>query len=303
MTVAKDMNTAVLSRAESLPDEQKLQAEFALAAFSTIKAKDVAYISVPITSGKRLYDYMSANGFATVEEAKADHDAFFRAVVAPNLAAGVAAGNVWSEKMDGAVVAPAEFEKRLRSQEDFNWGQDAFMSMWIPLIAEKITLMVMVDGWEYSNGSGEEYLQAALMQMGRAARSDIEIKDEHGKTLTLDQGIGRMADAFKDLTRRGIEARNMAETLALLLEAEHRYYIEKRFNHAAKNHGGYVHATTELAYNHEKVKAIRKELLPILQKNYPDIQPTLLRLPSSQYSPVNNIFPDKRKKTPALVAA
>jgi hypothetical protein len=280
------------SRTGYLTAEHKLQAQFALAAFATLKAKKIAYISVPITSGKRLYDYMAANGFKTPEEAKTDPDAFFKHVVAPNLAAGVQASNDWAAKMDGAVVAPAEFEKRLRSQNAITWGQDAFMSMWIPMIDEKITDMVMVDGWEYSNGSGEEYMQAALMQMGRGRRGNITVYDDDGRVMTLDRGIGLLVDAFKDVHSRGMRPRNMAETVAMLLEAEHRYNFERSFRRSAEPDNKTAAQDAVPSYDRTKLKAARKELYAIFAQHYPDILPVLEKTSSFNYSPINALFRD-----------
>lgn len=268
--------TTVVRRTEGLPPEQKMQIEFALAAFDTLKSQKIAYISVPITSGQRLYDYMAEKGFATQDDAKKDEDAFFDNVVAPNLAAGVEASNRWRIQLHGAVIAPVEFEKKLREQKLINWGQDAFMGMWVPLIEKKVTHMVMLDGWEYSNGSGEEYLQAVIMQMGFASRTNIRITDVEGKALALDDGIGMIADAFTHLHSRGLKSRNMAETLGILLEAEIRY---------SRKSGGRL-----LAYDEAKVDAIREKVDGIFAKHYPDIRPTLRKAPSAGFSPINSLF-------------
>lgn len=300
----------VTRRTDDLPDAHKLQAQFALAAFATIKTKKLAYISIPITSGRRLYDYMEQNGFTTAAEAKADHAAFFKNVVSPNFDAGLSASNTWAEKLDGAVIAPVEFEKHLRTHDHIDWGQDDFMGMWIPLIDQKITQMVMIDGWEFSNGSGEEYLQAALMQMGRAKRSDIEITDVRGKPLPLDAGIKLLADGFIELTEKGIKARNMAETLALVLEAEDRFHRERMTGRPAEPAGTPVRKGPKpsvLAYSHEDVAEIRDSVRGILERDYPDILPTLKKISSYDFSPVNKLFNDGKaapKKTalPALAA-
>lgn len=283
----KNHFTRARKRTEDLPPEHKLQAQFALAAFSTLKAREIAYISIPITSGKRLYDYMDKQGFKTQDEAKADHDAFFKHVVEPNLADGVKTSNAWAEKIDGTVVAPAEFEKKLRGQNAITWGQDAFMGMWIPLIEEKITHMVMVDGWEYSNGSGEEYLQAVLMQLGCGKRDNIKILDNDGQTLPLDKGITLLAHAFMDVHGRGLKPHNMAETLAILLEAEERHASSgKKRGHLP-------------AYDRKEILAVGKQLRDIFSQHYQDIMPVLEKTDSRDFSPINALF-RRTKKAPTM---
>lgn len=288
-----DAAPRVIRRTEGLPPEQKMQIEFALAAFDTLKAQKIAYISIPITSGRRLYDYMAVKGFKTQDEAKQDEEAFFDNVVAPNLAAGLEASNHWRSKLGGAVIAPVEFEKKLREQKMINWGQDAFMGMWVPLIEKKVTHMVMVDGWQFSNGSGEEYLQAVIMQMGYTSRSNIRIIDVDGRPLSLDKGIGLIADAFTHLHDRGLKSRNMAETLGILLEAEIRYSLKK---------GGRLPA-----YDHTKVDALREKVDSIFAKHYPDVRPTMRKAPSTGFSPINALFrhaaaaPERQKTQLAVV--
>lgn len=295
------MNRKVLPRTNDLPNEHKLQAQFALAAFSTLKAENIAYISVPITSGQRLYDYMEAKGFKTADEAKADHDAFFKNVVEPNLAQGVKGSDEWVHKLDGAVIAPAEFEKRLRIQKAINWGQDAFMGMWVPLIDEKVTHMVMLDGWQYSNGSGEEYLQAVLMQMGRRPRSNIDIVDAKGREIPLSEGIRLVAEAFIDLTARGLKPRNMAETIGILLEAEHRFAIEQKTGSVIEpqpTSPGSIAKHTEFnvpAYDRAEMEKCAKEVRDILSRDYPDILPALHKTSSYDFSPINALFREVAK--------
>lgn len=296
MTKPKD---AILERTQDLPDEHKLQAQFALAAFATIKAKNVSYISVPITSGPRLYDYMTKYGFTTPEEAKADHDLFFREVVEPNLDQGVEGSHYWVEKLHGTVIAPAEFEGRLRRQWGvIDWGQDDFMGMWVPMIDEKVTNMVMLNGWEYSNGSGEEYLQAVLMQMGRRPRGDITIMDgEEGRPIHLDEGVALMANAFKDVLARGIKPDNMAQTLGILLKAEERFYEEKTTGKVAEPpatspnaHEPGKTAPTLPDYDHEKIRAIAKEVEPLIRKHFPGVMAKLEATSTYDYSPINAVF-------------
>ncbi len=292
-------------RTDNLPQEHQIQAHFALAAFATLKAKAVGYVSVPITSGKRLYDYMEEKGYTHQDQAKKDHDAFFKHVVTPNLEAGIQASETWTRKLDGIILAPAEFEKRLRGENIANWGQDDFMGMWIRLINEKVTHMILVDGWEYSNGSGEEYLQAALMQMGRGERSDIAIIDAEGKEITPDKGIALLGKAFISLNSKGMRPRNMAETLAILLETEQRYDFERSFGRSAEPGGEKAGKYQDLPkYDRKEILAIGAEVREILAKNYQDIMPVLKSTSSHDFTPMNALFRGGvKQKTPAPLRA
>ena len=297
----------IFERTNGLPPEQKLQAQFALAAFATIKARNVTYVSVPITSGPQLYAFMDQHGFKTQDEAKKDRPVFLREVIEPNMARGVAGAQRWAEKPATAVIAPAEFDGALYRAwgAGVHWGPNDFMGMWVPLIDEKVTNMAMLKGWEYSNGCGEEYLTAVLMQMGRRPRSNITIVDgEEGQTIPLDKGISLMAGAFKDILSRGIRPRNMAETLGILLEAEDRFYWEKTTGYVLEPPAVSPGAqpprkvqSTVPDWSHDRVRAVAAEIMPLLNQYFPDILPKLKITSSYDFSPLNAIFAAPVAKT------
>jgi len=206
----------VAKRDATISEERMLQIKSALAAFGSIKAKRIVYISSPITSGKRLYDYMDAHGYRTIEEAKNDWDQFFRSVMLPNIEEGAKTSTLLAGQIDGVVIAPTSFE----NQKVRTWGQNEFMSMWLSVIEEKVTEIVMLDGWQYSNGSSEEYLWAVLMQHGLTSRTNIEIVDAKGDKITLEQGREYLSDALVDMQRRGIKATVTEEVLSILSNLE-----------------------------------------------------------------------------------
>jgi hypothetical protein len=305
-----DQLREIFERTVDLPPEQRLQAQFALAAFATIKARKVTYVSVPITSGPQLYSFMDKHGFKTQDEAKKDRPMFLAEVIEPNMARGVAGAQRWAEKDGTAVIAPAEFDGALYRAwgAGVHWGANDFMGMWVPLIDEKVTNMAMLKGWEYSNGCGEEYLSAVLMQMGRRPRNDITIVDgESEKPIGLDEGISLIAGAFKDIMSRGIRPRNMAETLGILLEAEDRFYWEKMtgtvLEPAAVSPGAIKARMTKPTmpdYDHEKVRKVAAEIVPMLNQYFPDILDKLKKTSSYDFSPLNSIFKEPTPK-PAVV--
>jgi hypothetical protein len=205
---------------ESLISEgSKLQVQCVLNAFETVKAKEIVYVSSPITSGKRLYEYMDAFGFQTAEEARRDRDLFLHHVMLTNIAEGERTSNALALQIEGVVIAPTSFENQMVK----SWGYPEFMSLWLSLIEKKVTKMVLLDGWHYSNGSSEEFMWAVLMQMGFLSRSDIEIVDMRGNILTLDQGISLLLSAWHDLRARGMTPQVTTKVLQTLLDAEEHY--------------------------------------------------------------------------------
>lgn len=176
-------------------------------AYDSVMGSSITYVSTPITSGAILYEAMDAAGVTSVEELKRDA-AHFRAVVMdPNIAAADAVARRMAE-LGGAVIAPAAFEAR-----SLGWSQDDYMGLWLDVIERRATRLAMVDGWHYSNGGAEEYLQALLMQGDRRDRTDIAIVDARGSVLDHLAGIRLLADAVADLLGRGFEPTVLARTL------------------------------------------------------------------------------------------
>lgn len=297
MTPDSAAPNAVPQRTDSLPDDHKLQVQFALGAFGCVMADKIVYVSVPVTSGKRLYEYMDKNGFKTPEEAKKDRKAFFDNVISANIEEGVNLSKAWAKKTAGAVIAPAEFEK-CRGLKGAKWGQDAFMGMWLGVIDDKVTTMVMTDGWQYSDGAGEEYLQAVLMKMGRRARNDVEILDAQGNEVTLEKGVQLLWDAFEDLRARGLKPRNMAQTLACLISAELRYSVEQDYGQSAEpTRESYAVYPNMAAYDRAPIAAIARKMRQVLADEYPDIRETVRTHTSFEFSPINALF-RKQEKLP-----
>jgi len=183
-------------------------------------------------------------------------------VILPNVETSERVAGILSQRIDGVVIAPTAFENGTHSKKMPLWGQSEFMSMWLSLIDQKITNLVMLDGWQYSNGSSEEYLLAVVMQMGFAARSDIQIADEQGDLLNLDQGVKLLFEAFTDVHCRGLKPKNMAETLAALLEAEQCYFEQC----IADPTRAYLPV-----YDRTEIKTIADEFQVICQRDYPEI--------------------------------
>lgn len=146
----------------------------------------LAYVSMPITSGKRFFDVLSANGVKSAEElaAKCGKDALYEQVIKPNIAEGVAyADKLGLEKRDLLFIAPSVFEAK-----KWRWSQDAYMAMWYRVIGEMAGHHYMMPGWEYSTGGVKEVLFSLFMQWNVVGRDRRRINDDYG-TLTDAVGI------------------------------------------------------------------------------------------------------------------
>lgn len=209
--------TPLVQKHEVCLDQEKLfQVQCALAAFRTLKADQIWYVSSPITSGKRLYDFMDAFHYTTLEEARVHKDAFKAQVILPNIEEAESTGTHLLERISGVVVSPTSFEGQFYKQIASQWSEHAFMALWLNFIEMKVDHILMLDGWEYSNGASEEFLLAIMMQCHLCARNNIEIFDARYHSLSLDQGISLLEKSTQEILNRNLSCPILCDILYYL---------------------------------------------------------------------------------------
>lgn len=147
----------------------------------------LAYVSMPITSGKRYFDVLTAHGVKSQDElaAKAGKGALYDLVIRPNVEEGVAyADRLGMAQKDLLFIAPSVFEAK-----KWRWSQDAYMSMWYRVLGEMVGNHFMMDGWEYSTGGVKEVLFSLFMQWDVFGREGRRIWDNDFATLFAAVGI------------------------------------------------------------------------------------------------------------------
>lgn len=147
----------------------------------------LAYVSMPITSGKRYFDVLSAHGVKSQGElaAKLGKGALYELVIRPNVEEGVAyADRLGLQQRDLLFIAPSVFEAK-----KWRWSQDAYMSMWYRVLGEMVGNHFMMDGWEYSTGGVKEVLFSLFMQWDVFGREGRRIHDDDFGTLYDAVGI------------------------------------------------------------------------------------------------------------------
>lgn len=121
----------------------------------------VAYVGMPITTGKRFYDVLTQEGVQTREElaAKLGPDALWELVIKPNIAEGIAFADELGQREDLLFIAPSVFEAK-----KWRWSQDAYMSLWYRVIGEVAGSHRVIYGWEYTDGGLKEVFFSMLLQ-------------------------------------------------------------------------------------------------------------------------------------------
>lgn len=252
-------------------------------AYDSVLCADFTYVSTPITSGAILYEAMTAAGVSTLEELRKDSDLFYQKVILHNLAAADSVAQTMLS-FGGAVIAPAAFEARA-----LGWDQDAYMGLWLDTIERKATRLALVDGWEYSNGGAEEYLQALLMQAGRRDRNNIEIVDARGEVLSHKRGIELLAAAIAELLDRNFKPTVLAQVL-------HRAIKLHGF---VRDEGQYGHLADECGRNQFSIAGAYFDAMP----SYDDYRDTVQGTRSVQSAILSLLPPEEQQSSCSLAMA
>ena len=215
-----------------LPEDRKDLVDLVLGAFRSIRGP-VAYVSMPITSGKLLYDVLEKKGVTSLAElAQVDKPAIYDDIIKPNVDMGIAAADKITTTLPP--LAPSVFEGK-----KFRWSQEEYMALWLKVIEERAREMHMTEGWEYSNGgvqeftramqmyhfinySPERYLELSEWNRTRLTRdmATIKVFDMDGERLRLVEGRELVQNAIADLHKRGFDASSLEQS-AIALDAIH----------------------------------------------------------------------------------
>ncbi|MBI2596462.1 hypothetical protein HYW46_07075 [Candidatus Daviesbacteria bacterium] len=190
----------------------------------------IAYVGMPITTGKRYYDVLSEHGVKSREELteKVGQKALWEEVIQPNINEGISFADSLGKQRDMLFIAPSVFEAK-----QWRWTDDAYMSLWYRVLGEMAGTHWVMDGWEYSTGGLREVMFSMIMQWGviRSFNKDTAVKafglknfhsgltkeeeslefmemrkmrvyDSAGIDIRIDGALSKSVDAIYDLKQR-----------------------------------------------------------------------------------------------------
>ena len=202
---------------KGIKEERKNLIDLVLGAYLSIR-HPIAYVSMPITSGKILYDVLEKKGVRNIEELiKQDPNSLYNDIIKPNVEMGIMAADNLDTKLPP--IAPSVFEAK-----KFRWSQEDYMSLWLKVIEERAEEMHMTDGWEYSNGGVQEFVRAMQMQFLFAhvpnaspefyqRMRKITVFDLNKKELRLNDGFNKIKESILDLNKRGFPNNSLRESV------------------------------------------------------------------------------------------
>jgi hypothetical protein len=171
-----------------------------------------AYLSMPITTGKRYYDTLDHYGVRSLDELEKKYPGALRGeVLLPNLDDGRTLAERIAPEIDTLLICPGIFDAREQA-----WTQDEYMALWLDLITSSITEIYLSDGWEYSNGGATEFAQALMIHHNFIEERDdvLPIYNHKRQRVDLAWGAQKLIDAIKDLERRGYPVNPLREQLS-----------------------------------------------------------------------------------------
>lgn len=147
---------------EGLSEKDKTGVDTVLGAYRSFRGKrrqHIAYVGMPITSGKRLYTVLESEGLRSAGELRKKYGkkAFHDLVVAPNISEGVNLADRLGLSSNFLCIAPSVFESR-------EWSQEAYLSLWYRVIGELAGTHFVPNEWEYSLGAVKEVIFSSLLQ-------------------------------------------------------------------------------------------------------------------------------------------
>ena len=201
---------------EGLPSERQANIEIVSSAYASMFAEK-AYLTMPVTTGKRYYDTLDRYGVKTIDELERKRPgALHGEIIEPNIEEGKALASLIQKDNNLAIVVPGVFEARRQK-----WSQEEYMVLWLRLITSSVLAVYLSDGWEYSNGGAMEYIRALAIAdspfLGRFERPPgFAIYDHRKNRITEVEAAQKLAGAAIDLDRRGYNTSILRDELALL---------------------------------------------------------------------------------------
>ncbi|MFN3944262.1 MAG: hypothetical protein ACK4K7_04985 [Allosphingosinicella sp.] len=158
----------------------------------------VAYLSGPITTGRRFIDWWRGGKHAIPPESDAYRAALREQVITPNEEALKLTAELLRAKHAEPVIEPASLFVS-------HWSQTDYLELWEQFITDHASRILLMDGWEFSAGCASEFCRAHLDGIP-TARID-------GTPIVARDGIAAIRRALADVEALDPIPAYLAETL------------------------------------------------------------------------------------------
>ncbi len=146
---------------------------------SVIPGQSAAYVSAPITSGRRFADWLKTRNLEGDLSHPETYQDFQREVLEPNCEHARAIIGKLRKKFPRALIDPTALK------DIDGWTQDDYRYLWAKVIEQYAETVVFVDGWQYSNGCSYEFLTASRL----GEEKQRLVLKENLEPLTVAEGL------------------------------------------------------------------------------------------------------------------
>lgn len=190
---------------------------------------NLAYVSVPITSGINLYLLQKAHPKKSLPE-------LLKEVIFENYNEGFFLSEQVMQRRQCPVLYPADLIPAHQK-----WEQAHFQALWLTIIAEKCTEMHMTPKWEFSNGTAEELTHVFQLKLGipkhphipffntkekedeaRRRMKNIQVFDHTGKLISINNSVELVEKAISWIKQEGFDPKRLEECLKIMKWTEER---------------------------------------------------------------------------------
>ena len=154
---------------------------------SVVSDRSAAYVSTPITSGRRFAKWSSGRDLDVDISQPETYQEFLREVLEPNSQHARQIIRRLRSLLRKVLIDPTA----LKDIE--GWTQDDYRVLWAGVIEQYTDTVFFLDGWQYSNGCAYEFLVANRLNPRPS------ILKEDNQPLTLEEGIKSIKSAVLDL--------------------------------------------------------------------------------------------------------
>lgn len=165
---------------------------------SAFGSQRVAYLSGPITTGRRFLEWWTAVGARMPSGSPAFAAALREHVIAPNEAHLKMVAETLRARLPEPVVEPASLFVS-------HWSQNDYLELWEQFITDHSSRILLMDGWEFSAGCVSEFSRAHL--------DGIRTEMVDGTPVVARDGIAAIRRALSDVAGLNPVPGYLAETL------------------------------------------------------------------------------------------
>jgi len=184
----------------ALPPERQANVDVVASAYASMLG-DKAYLTMPVTTGRLLYDVLDAYGVKSIAELESFRPGALREeIILPNIEGSLNHAKAVASRTGLPLVVPGVFEARKQ-----RWTQVEYMVLWLRFITTSVAELHLCRDWEYSNGGAIEFTRAILIRHRCVESRDgpMRVYDHAGDQVDIVQGAARLRAAITDLKRRG----------------------------------------------------------------------------------------------------